>query len=50
MVKLYRQLVEAGWSVNDIENTDFDLLMSVVSEKETKKQKEVPLEDFLKRI
>lgn len=40
--------MEQGWTINQIEETDFDVLQEVIGFKETKK--EIPLEDFVKSI
>lgn len=53
---LYSFLIQQGWSIDDIENTDFELLLSMaekISEREARKQgKKIPkdrmdLGDFL---
>ncbi|WP_287786041.1 hypothetical protein [Megamonas sp.] len=53
---LYSFLIQQGWSIDDIENTDFELLLSMaekISEREARKQgKKTPkdrmdLGDFL---
>lgn len=53
---LYSFLIQQGWSIEDIENTDFELLLSMaekISEREARKQgKKTPkdrmdLGDFL---
>ncbi|WP_438856732.1 hypothetical protein [Enterococcus sp. AZ007] len=50
-MNLYRQLIEAGWTVQDIENSNYNRLIQVVCTKVKKeKPKEVPLKDFLKTI
>ena len=50
MHDLYRELIANGWSINDIEETDFDLLMTLVTDSKKKQKEVVPLEDFIKRI
>lgn len=50
MHDLYRELISNGWSINDIEETDFDLLMALVTDSKKKQIEVVPLEDFIKRI
>ena len=47
---MYKQLVEGGSSLNEIEETDYYLMLSVYSSDDKKKKKEVPLEEFLGRI
>ncbi|EPI26163.1 hypothetical protein D352_00137 [Enterococcus faecium LA4B-2] len=43
--------MKTGWSVNDIENTNFNRLIQIVcSEKSIEKPKEMDLKDFLKSI
>ncbi|MGC4668275.1 hypothetical protein ACOY18_14350 [Enterococcus hirae] len=50
-MNLFRQLVQAGWSINDIENTNFNRLVQIVcSEKAKEKPKEMDLKDFLKSL
>lgn len=50
MNDIYRQLVENGWSINDIEETDFELLMSVVSAKKKDNKKVIPLDEFINKM
>jgi len=50
MNSVYRQLVENGWSINDIEETDFELLMSVISTKKDDKKKVVPLDEYVRKL
>ncbi|WP_181020034.1 hypothetical protein [Tetragenococcus halophilus] len=45
-----KQLMQNGWKLEDIEEADFDLLMQVLSSKEDKKQKQKPLNEYLKKI
>lgn len=48
---LCRQLIEQGWTLNDIENTSFESLIQIVCTSPKKeKQKEVDLKDFIKSI
>lgn len=42
-----RELIKAGWTLNDIEESDFETLIEVVCDK--KKQKKVDLADYLKQ-
>lgn len=44
-----RKLVEAGWKLDDIEEAEFELLTEVMSNDQKKKQKQVSLNDFLKK-
>lgn len=45
----YRMLNEQGTSINEIDNTDFELLIDVLGTKE-KKENITQLEDFIKHI
>jgi len=43
-----RSLVKAGWTLNDIEEADFETLIEVVCSKE-KKAKKIDLMDYMKQ-
>ena len=48
---LCRQLIENGWTLEDIEEADFEALIQIVcSEPKKEKSKEVDLKDFVKSI
>lgn len=50
-LNLCRELVKYGWSLSDIENNSFELMMKIACTAPKKeKQKEVDLKDFLKSI
>jgi len=44
-----KQLMQNGWKLEDIEEADFDLLMQVLSSKESKNKKQPQmLNDYIK--
>lgn len=42
-----RSLIKAGWTLNDIEEADFETLIAVVCKE--KKEKKIDLIDYMKR-
>lgn len=42
-----RQLIKAGWTLNDVEDSEFETLIEVVCAKE-KQQKKIDLMDYMK--
>ncbi|MDT2808387.1 hypothetical protein [Vagococcus lutrae] len=50
MNSLYRELLQSGISISDIEETEFELLMDVVSTKKEKKKEVIPLHEFAKNL
>lgn len=42
-----KALIKSGWSLNDIEESDFETLIEVVAGKE--KQKKIDLMDYMKQ-
>lgn len=50
-LNLCRELVKHGWSLSDIENNSFEMMMKIACTESKKEQtKEVDLKDFLKTI
>lgn len=50
-LNLCRELVKNGWSLSDIEENSFEMMMKIVRSKpKQEKKKEVDLKDFLKSI
>jgi len=44
-----RQLIKAGWTLNDVEEADFETLVEVVCTSPSKrKQKKIDLMDYMK--
>jgi len=48
---MYRKLIEAGWTLESIEEADYEALVNIVfAQKGPEKTKEVSLKDFIKSI